>query len=84
MFTTRPGSSVGRAPPRIGVVPGSIPGQATFALRTGGSKAKSGDSEQGNTRRAVAGSETSKVVKPLRIRVTGDQGRCQTVMRVRV
>ena len=30
MLTTRPGSSVGRAPPRIGVVPGSIPGQVTF------------------------------------------------------
>ena len=30
MLTTRPGSSVGRAPPRIGVVQGSIPGQVTF------------------------------------------------------
>ena len=30
MLTTRPGSSVGRAPPWIGVVPGSIPGQVTF------------------------------------------------------
>ena len=30
MLTTRPGSSVGRAPPQIGVVPGSIPGQVTF------------------------------------------------------
>ena len=33
MLTARPGSSVGRAPPWFGVVPGSNPGQVTFGFQ---------------------------------------------------
>ena len=33
MLTARPGSSVGRAPPQFGVVPGSNPGQVTFGFQ---------------------------------------------------